>query len=82
MDKHSADYGTTEDGYLFQGRRHKHVTRCTYNEDFERAAGKAGLPPEFIPHTLRHCFASIAQVGRIASDATFPGKRDRGAVGA
>jgi integrase len=60
MDKHIADHGTTEDGYLFQGRRHKHVTRRTYQEDFERAAGKAGLPPEFIPHTLRHCFASIA----------------------
>jgi site-specific recombinase XerD len=52
--------GTTEDGYLFQGRRHKHVTRRTYNEDFERAAEKAGLPPEFIPHALRHCFASTA----------------------
>jgi integrase len=60
MDKHIADYGTTEDGYLFQGRRHKLVTRRTYQEDFERAAGKAGLPPEFIPHTLRHCFASIS----------------------
>ncbi len=29
-------------------------------EDFERASGKAGLPPEFIPHSLRHCFASIS----------------------
>jgi integrase len=60
IDKHIASHGTTEDGYLFRGRRHKHVTRRTYNEDFERAAGKAGLPPEFIPHTLRHCFASIS----------------------
>jgi integrase len=58
IDKHIADHGTTEDGYLFQGRRHKHVTRRTYNEDFARAAGKAGLPPEFIPHALRHCYAS------------------------
>jgi integrase len=60
IDKHIASHGTTDDGYLFRGRRHKHVTRRTYNEDFERAAGKAGLPPEFIPHTLRHCFASIS----------------------
>ena len=60
IDKHIADHGTTEDGYLFQGRRHKHVTRRTYQEDFERAAAKAGLPPEFIPHTLRHCYASTA----------------------
>ena len=60
IDKHIARHGTTEDGYLFQGRRHKHVTRRTYQEDFERAAGKAGLPPEFIAHTLRHCYASTA----------------------
>ena len=60
IDKHVAAHGTTDDGYLFQGRRHKHVTRRTYQEDFERAAGKAGLPPEFIPHTLRHCYASTA----------------------
>jgi len=39
IDKHVADHGTTDDGYLFRGRRHKHVTRRTYQEDFERAAG-------------------------------------------
>ena len=60
IDKPITDHGTTEDGYLFQGRRHKHVTRRTYQQDFERAAAKAGLPPEFIPHTLRHCYASTA----------------------
>jgi integrase len=60
IDKHIASHGTTEDGYLFQGRRHKHVTRRTYQEDFERAAAKAGLPPEFIPHSLRHCYASAS----------------------
>ena len=60
IDKHVAAHGTTDDGYLFQGRRHKHVTRRTYQEDFGRAAAKAGLPPEFIPHTLRHCYASTA----------------------
>jgi len=42
---HIADHGTTDDGYLFQGRRHKHVTRRTYQEDFERAGGKAGTGP-------------------------------------
>jgi integrase len=60
IDKHIADHGATEDGYLFRGRRHKHVTRRTYQEDFERAAGKAGLPPEFVPHSLRHCYASTS----------------------
>ena len=61
IDKHVADHGTTDDGYLFQGRRHRHVTRRTCNENFERAAAKAGLPPEFIPHTLRHCYDSTAR---------------------
>ncbi|HEY2265351.1 MAG TPA: site-specific integrase [Streptosporangiaceae bacterium] len=60
MDKHIASHGTTGDGYLFQGRKHKLVIRRTYQEDFERAAGKAGLQPEFIPHSLRHCYASIS----------------------
>jgi integrase len=27
-------------------------------EDFGRAAARAGLPPEFIPHSLRHFYAS------------------------
>ena len=34
------------------------------------------------PHMLRHTFVTTMQVGRIASDATFPGNRDREAVGA
>ena len=45
--------GTATDGYLFQGRKHKLVIRRTYQEDFDRAAARAGLPPEFIPHSLR-----------------------------
>jgi hypothetical protein len=45
IDKHLADYGTTEDGYLFRGRRQKLVVRRTYQDDFARAARKAGLPP-------------------------------------
>ena len=76
IDKHIASHGTTDDGYLFRGRWHKHVTRRTYNEDFERAAGKAGLPPKFIPHALRHCFASIAQVSEVAANASFDESRE------
>ena len=34
--------------------------RRSYQEDFQRAAAKAGLPPEFIPHSLRHLYASTA----------------------
>jgi integrase len=34
--------------------------RRTYQDDFTRAARKAGLPKQFIPHSLRHYFASTA----------------------
>ena len=60
IDKHIAEHGTTSDGYLFQGRKYKLVVRRSYQEDFQRAAAKAGLPPEFIPHSLRHLYASTA----------------------
>ena len=60
IDKHVAGHGVTLDGYLFQGRKHKLVIRRSYQEDFQRAAAKAGLPPEFIPHSLRHLYASTA----------------------
>jgi hypothetical protein len=55
-----AGHGTTPDGYLFQGRKYKLVVRRSYQEDFQRAAARAGLPPEFIPHSLRHLYASTA----------------------
>jgi integrase len=54
IDKHVAEHGTTSDGYLFPGRRYKLVIRRSYQEDFQRAAQKASLPPQFIPHSLRH----------------------------
>jgi integrase len=60
IDKHIADHGTTSDGYLYQGRKYKLVIRRSYQQDFARSAAKAGLPPQFVPHSLRHCFASAA----------------------
>jgi integrase len=36
------------------------VTCRSYQEDFDRAAERAGLPPEFTPHSLRHCYASTS----------------------
>jgi integrase len=60
IDKHVAGHGTTPDGYLFQGRKYKLVIRRTYQQAFQRAAAGAGLPPEFIPHSLRHLYASVA----------------------
>lgn len=60
IDKHIAEHGTTSDGYLFRGRKYKLVVRRSYQEDFQRAVTKAGLPPEFIPHSLRHLYASVS----------------------
>jgi integrase len=39
------------------GRPAKRVT--SQEEDFDRSAARAGLPPEFTPPSLRHCYASI-----------------------
>lgn len=42
------------------GRKYKLVIRRTYQQAFQRAAARAGLPPEFIPHSMRHLYASVA----------------------
>jgi integrase len=60
IDKHAAEHGTTPDGYLFRGRKYKLVVSRSYQEDFQRSATRAGLPPGFIPHSLRHLYASTA----------------------
>ena len=60
INKHVAGHGVTPDGYLFPGRKHQLVVRRSYQQDFQRAADRAGLPPEFIPHSLRHLYASTA----------------------
>ena len=41
----------------------------------------SGLPLRFTPHDFRRIFATDAKMGRIASDATFPGKCDHGSTG-
>jgi integrase/recombinase XerD len=46
-----------------------------------RRAQQAGYEPAVHPHMFRHTFASDWQMGRIASDATFPGKRDHASAG-
>lgn len=46
-----------------------------------RLAAKADINKRVHPHVFRHTFAVEAEVGRIASYATFPGRRDREAVG-
>jgi integrase len=63
IDKHVADHGTTSDGYRFQGRKYKLVIRRSYQQHFQQAAQRAGLPPEFIP-ALTAAFLRFNQFGR------------------
>ena len=44
--------------------------------------GTDGKPLDMTPHDFRRVFATEAKMSRIASDATFPGRCDREAVGA
>jgi integrase/recombinase XerD len=46
-----------------------------------RVARRAEITKNIGPHTLRHAFFTAAQMSRVASDASFPGRRDHGAVG-
>jgi integrase len=41
-------------------KRFDEIIRTTYNRSWRRAAKAAGLPDMFIPHTLRHTYASVA----------------------
>ncbi len=45
-----------------------------------RIARRAGIGKNVGPHTLRHALITAAQMSGVASDATFPGWRDRGVV--
>jgi integrase len=57
---HVAAHGMTSSGHLFRGRRHELPSQNTVRESFTAGAKKAGLPPQFTPHDLRHVFASVA----------------------
>jgi integrase len=57
------------------------VHHDTITDRFNRLVDRAGVKRIRL-HDLRHTYATTSQMGRIASDATFPGWRDRGAVGA
>ncbi len=43
-------------------------------------ADASGRPLRFTPHDFRRIFATEAKMGGVASDASFPGRRDRGLV--
>jgi site-specific recombinase XerD len=65
-------------GALWLGVRGPMTASGVY-QVIERRGLEAGV--EVNPHKFRHTFSHVFQMGRIASDATFPGKRDHEAVG-
>jgi site-specific recombinase XerD len=65
---------------LWLGVRGGPMTSSGVYQIIERRASQAGI--RLHPHMFRHTFSHNWQMGRIASDATFPGKRDHEAVGA
>jgi integrase len=70
---------------LFQRPRspeRRAISRTTLRQFLDHVLAVSGLtdasnrPLVFTPHDFRRLFATDAQVGRIASDATFPGRRE------
>ena len=71
-------FGSIEGDY----RHGEHVSRQFVGDERQcrKALGEDAVPVIRL-HDLRHTHATLLQMGRIASDATFPGKRDHGAAG-
>lgn len=59
IERHLAEHGTSDDGYLFRGRT-RFLSQDVYRDHFRPAREAAGLPEGFRSHDLRHYFASIA----------------------
>ena len=65
------------DGPLCPGNGRPYAVYRTALATFSRAAGKAGIPAEFTPHSLRHAFASalLARLVPITDLAAWLGHR-------
>jgi len=61
------------------GFRHPERVSHLFRETQKRCARMLGddAPPVIRLHDLRHTHATILQIGGVASDATFSGKRER-----
>jgi integrase/recombinase XerD len=72
--------GERTEGPVFLVADGKRLDRHGAARIVRRVTRRAGIAKKVSPHTLRHAFITAAQMGRIASDATFPGRRDHDAV--
>src|SRR6266571_1779278 len=68
------------DGPIFVTAARERLDRHGAGRIVRRVARRAGLAKKIGPHTLRHAFITAAQISGVASDASFPGRCDRGAV--
>jgi len=64
-----------DSGYLLTGLNGDPMAPDRLSRYFRRLSEAAGLPPIRL-HDLRHGAASLAQMGRVASDASFPGSSE------
>jgi integrase len=62
--------GWRASGYVFTGLNGDPMASDRLSRIFKELAAEAGLPPVRL-HDLRHGAATLAQMGRIASDASF-----------
>jgi hypothetical protein len=65
------------DGPVFLTADGRRLDRHGAGRIVRKVARRAGITKSVGPHTLRHAFITAAQIGGVASDATFPGKRER-----
>jgi integrase len=72
-------YGYHDSGELSCRPDGRPVHPDTITRRFNRLVDRAGVPWIRL-HDVRHTYATVSQIGRVASDASFPEKRDRGAV--
>jgi hypothetical protein len=63
-------------GYVFTGLNGDPMAPDRLTRTFKNLAAQAGLPPVRL-HDLRHGAATLAQIGRIASGASFGSSRER-----
>jgi integrase/recombinase XerD len=69
--------GERVDGPIFLAPGGHRLDRHGAGRIVRRVARRAGIDKRIGPHTLRHAFITAAQIGGVASDATFPEKRER-----